>query len=325
MRNNRPAAAVLRERWLELVLLVGFFGLLAWLATLADPYVRPYVVAWVEERLSLRFDGDRAFQHVAAQVALGPRPTGSEASRQTAEYIARHVSALGWQVENQDFVYRGTPARNIIARAGQGPVVILGAHYDTRRQADRDPDPARRSEPVLGANDGASGVAVLLELARVLRPARIPYEIWLVFFDAEDNGGLDGWEFIAGSTFLANNLAVKPEMVIVVDMIGDADQQIYQERTSTRALVERIWQVAAELGYQGFFLPSVKYSIVDDHTPFLRLGIPAADLIDFDYPSWHTTQDTLDKVSPDSLERVGRVVQRFLEQGGLPPTPQPAR
>ncbi len=325
MRNHYPVSAFFHDRWLDLVLLLGFFGLLAWLGTLAVPYVQPYVEAWVEARLTRQFDGERAYRHVAAQVALGPRPTGSEANRQTAAYIAEHLAGLGWQVEYQDFVYRGTSGRNIIARAGQGPVVILAAHYDTRRQADRDPDPAQRGQPVLGANDGASGVAVLLELARVLRPARLPYEVWLVFFDAEDNGGLDGWEFIVGSTYMANTLRIRPAMVIVVDMIGDADQQIYQERTSTRALVDRIWAVAAELGYADFFIPTEKYSIIDDHTPFLRLGIPAADLIDFDYPYWHTTQDTLDKVSPASLERVGRVLQAFLQQGWLPPTPQPGQ
>lgn len=317
MRNAVPARTRLRERWLEVLLIIGFLGVLAWLGSLTAPYLQPYAERYVKAILQWRqpqFSGEEAFKHVTAQMAFGPRPTGSAANRQTAEYIAAHLSKLGWQVEYQDFVYRGTSGRNIIAKAGQGPVIILGAHYDTRRQADRDPSPALRAQPVPGANDGGSGVAVLLELARVLRPERLPYEIWLAFFDAEDNGGLDGWEFIVGSTYMANNLRVRPEMVIVVDMIGDADQQIYQERTSTRALVERIWAVAAELGYGEFFIPTEKYSIIDDHTPFLRLGIPAVDLIDFDYPYWHTAQDTLDKVSPASLERVGRVLQRFLEQ-----------
>ncbi len=327
MRNISSAWARLRDGWLEALLLVGFLGVLAWLGTLAAPYVQPHVERYVEAILRARqpqFSGEEAFQHVVAQVAFGPRPTGSAANRQTAEYIAAHLSKLGWQVEYQDFVYRGTPGRNIIARAGQGPVVILGAHYDTRRQADRDPSPTLRTQPVLGANDGASGVAVLLELARVLRPAQLPYEVWLAFFDAEDNGGLDGWEFIVGSTYMATTLTTRPAMVIVVDMVGDTDQQIYQERTSTRALVERIWAVAGELGYGEFFIPTEKYSIIDDHTPFLRAGIPAVDLIDFDYPYWHTTQDTLDKVSPAALERVGRVLQRFLTQGPAP-TPQVTR
>lgn len=324
MRNIASVWAMLRERWLETLLIVGFLGLLIWLGTLAAPYLRPYAERYIiaiQQWWQPQFSGEEAYKHAAAQMAFGPRPTGTAANRQTAEYIAGHLSRLGWQVEYQDFVYRGTSGRNIIAKAGQGPIVILGAHYDTRRQADRDPSPTLRAQPVPGANDGASGVAVLLELARVLRPDRLPYEVWLVFFDAEDNGGLDGWEFIVGSTYMASKLTVRPAMVIVVDMIGDADQQIYQERTSTKALVERIWTVAAELGYGEFFIPSEKYSIVDDHTPFLRLGIPAADLIDFDYPYWHTTQDTLDKVSPASLERVGRVLQRFMEQ--LPvPTPE---
>ena len=112
---------------------------------------------------------------------------------------------------------------------------------------------------------------------------------------------------------LASRLTVVPEMVVIADMIGDRDQQIFKERNSTPELVERIWAIAARLGYEETFLPTVKWAMLDDHTPFLERGIPAVDLIDFDYPYWHTTQDTLDKVAPESLERVGRVLQVLLE------------
>lgn len=286
--------------------------MLVWLGFAAAPYAVPYVRGLLPSG-GEAFDGEVAHQHIAAQVAFGPRPTGSVANRQTGEYIMAHVAQFGWQVETQDFTYREVPARNIIARAGRGPVAIIGAHYDTRLRADNDPAELLRSEPVLGANDGASGVAVLLELARVLNKSRLQHEVWLVFFDAEDNGRLDGWDFIVGSTYMASALRVRPEMVVIVDMIGDADQQIYQERTSTKALVDQIWAVASDLGYGESFAPSEKYSIIDDHTPFLRLGFPAAVLIDFDYPYWHTTEDTLDKTASQSLERVGRVLQAFLE------------
>lgn len=312
MRSAKPLREWSRERWLELVLLAGFLALLVWLGKAVAPYIAPYVRALLPAR-GETFTGGGAFEHLQAQVAFGARPTGSEASRQTADYITAHLAKLGWQVETQEFTYRGVVARNIIARAGEGPVAIIGAHYDTRRQADNDPNPDLRQQPVLGANDGASGVAVLLELARTLDQKRLQYEVWLTFFDAEDNGRLDGWEFIAGSTQMASTLDVHPELVVVVDMIGDADQQIYREQTSTAELTDHIWNIAADLGYDEYFIPTEKYSMTDDHTPFLRLGIPAVDLIDFDYPYWHTTQDTADKTSPDSLERVGRVLEILLE------------
>ncbi len=295
-------------------MLVGFVGLLAWFASAAAPYLRPLVATLLTREG--RFDGNAAYQHVLAQTEFGPRPTGSAANRQTAEYFIAQLQQFGWAVETQDFTYQNVAARNIIARAGSGPVAIIGAHYDTRRRADNDPDPAQRDQPVLGGNDGASGAAVLLELARSLDKPKLTHEVWLTFFDAEDNGRLDGWEFIAGSSYMATSLSVKPEMVIVVDMIGDADQQIYQERNSTPELVNRIWAIAADLGYSNWFLPSAKWAMTDDHTPFLRQGIPAADLIDFDYPYWHTTQDTADKVAPASLERVGRVLEVLLESAG---------
>lgn len=311
MRSSGGWQRRLRERWLEAVLAVGFLGLVLWLALTLTPMVRPLLPE--APRGVQQFDGQAAYAHVTAQMAIGPRPTGSAGSRKTAEYIAEQLKLQGWRVEFQDFTYQGTPGRNIIAKAGQGPVAIIGAHYDTRRVTDNDPDPALRGAPGLGANDGASGVAVLLELARVLDKKRLTNEVWLTFFDAEDNGRLDGWDFIAGSTEMADKLQINPEMVIVVDMIGDRDQQIYKEQTSTPALVERIWAIAARLGYQDAFLPQAKWSMTDDHTPFLRRGIPAVDLIDFDYPYWHTTQDTADKVAPASLERVGRVLQTLLE------------
>ena len=248
------------------------------------------------------------------------------------ELFAQTLQALGWQTTIQDFTYRDTPARNILAHraavsaagptpgptrsSARRPFVLLGAHYDTRLYADNDPDVSRRDEPVPGANDGASGVAVLLELARSLDAAAIGDDIWLAFFDAEDNGRINGWEFIAGSRFMAQNLPMptKPEVVIVVDMIGDADQQIYLERNSDEKYQQQLWQIAARLGFETVFIAQPKWTMVDDHIPFKEAGIPAVDIIDFDYPYWHTTQDTTDKLSGDSLERVGRVLEVWLEE-----------
>jgi len=258
----------------------------------------------------VRFDGQRAYAHVKAQCDVGPRPTGSKALEQTGDYILDELKKQGWATEEQRFTYRGTPVRNLIGQAGKGPLLIVGAHYDTRRRADQDPvDP---SAPVLGANDGASGVAVLLELARCLEKKRLGHEVWLVFFDAEDHGDLDGWEWIVGSTYFAEHLTRTPQAVIIADMVGDKDQQIYKEHNSDPMLQDRLWAIAADLGYETF-IPEVKWAMFDDHTPFLQRGIPAVDIIDFDYPFWHTRQDTLDKVSAKSLERVGRVLEVFVE------------
>src|SRR3990172_3381599 len=259
------------------------------------------------------FSGRRAYTHVTAQMELGPRVTGSAASVAAGNYIADQMRSAGWSVEFQPFVYQGTPVRNVIARAnvGKGPVIILGAHYDSRRRADR--DPVHVTEPVPGADDGASGVAVLLELARTLDRQKISNELWLAFFDAEDNGGLDGWDWIVGSTYMADHLTIQPEAMILVDMVGDVDQQFYFDSNSDPGLSAQVWATAARLGYDKQFIPVARWAMTDDHIPFAQRGIPALDIIDFDYPYWHTTADTADKVSAESLERIGRVLKAFLE------------
>ncbi|MBE7467859.1 MAG: hypothetical protein DPW09_14420 [Anaerolineae bacterium] len=263
---------------------------------------------------ALTFNGDLAYQQLLAQTAIGPRPTGSEAGWATGDYIMAELEKMGWQVETEEFLFKGVKGRNVVGRLGSGPIIILGAHYDTRPAADQDPDPAKRGEWIEGANDGASGVAVLLELARTLEAGKLQHEVWLAFFDAEDRGRLDGWPFSVGARQMAENLTVAPEGVIVVDMIGDADQNIYLEQNSTPALREEIWAVAGELGYGAHIIPELRHTIIDDHIPFLERGIPAIDMIDFDYPYWHTVADTADKVAPASLERVGRTLEVWLEE-----------
>jgi hypothetical protein len=323
MRNKAPVIRWLGERWLEVTLLLGLAAVIAWLLHTAlgflpspQPTPAPSLVPWLTPTPTSEveeFSGSSAMSFVRDQLAFGPRSTGSEGGRKTADYIVRRLREFGWNAEIQEFTYRGVVGRNIIAKAGAGPVALIGAHYDTRRRADRDSDPKRQEQPVLGANDGASGVAVLLELARTLDTAKLSNEVWLAFFDAEDNGGLDGWEFIVGSEHMAAHLTTAPEMVVIVDMIGDTDQNIHKERNSTPELQDRIWAIAASLGYGDQFIPEYKWSMTDDHTPFLRRGYTAVDIIDFDYPAWHTAQDTIDKVSSTSLERVGKVLQVLLE------------
>ncbi len=262
------------------------------------------------------FDGERALADVETQVAMGPRTPGSAGHAQVREWMRTELENTGWLVEIHETERLGHPIYNIIAKkGGELPQIILAAHYDTRFFADHDPVETKRSEPVPGANDGASGVAVLLELARILPDDTVP--VWLVFFDAEDNGRIEGWDWILGSRAFVEEIPVRPRAVIIVDMVGDADLNLYYERNSDVTLRAEIWKTAERLGYGDIFIPSEKHSILDDHTPFLEKGIPAVDIIDFDYPYWHTTEDTTDKVSAESLKAVGDTLWHWVvEQGG---------
>ena len=259
------------------------------------------------------FDGQKAYEDVGFKVGLGPRLPGSEAHKNTANWIISKLQSLQWEVTTQETVISGIPIRNIIGRRGTGtPWIIIASHYDSRFLADREADPENRKLPVVGANDGASTVAILLELARVL-PSRSNTQIWLVFFDAEDNGDISGYEWYLGSQYFVDELNGKPDSVIILDMVGDKDLSIYMERNSNPELNQEIWGVASELGYTQF-IPTYKYDLLDDHIPFIRAGIKAVDIIDFDYPYWHTTQDTLDKISADSLKVVGETILQWVEQ-----------
>lgn len=257
-----------------------------------------------------KFVGQRAYRDVLAQVALGARTPGSQAHAGVIAYIRTELEAAGWTVEVQAAEWNGFAIRNIVAaRSGDPPQFLLGAHYDSRLVADQDPGPGG-SEPVPGANDGASGVAVLLELARTLPSDSAP--VWLVFFDAEDNGGLEGRDWIMGSRAFVAGLAERPQAAIIVDMIGDADLNIHYERYSDPVLSAEIWAQAAALGYGRQFIPEERHGMIDDHTPFVEAGIPAVLIIDFDYPYWHTAGDTPDKVAPESLQAVGETLQVWL-------------
>jgi Zn-dependent M28 family amino/carboxypeptidase len=262
---------------------------------------------------SASFDGLRAYADVQTQVAFGPRIPGSDGHAQVIEWMRVELESAGWQVEVQESEALGHPIQNIVAkRNAASPQIIIGAHYDSRMFADQDPDAANHSQPVPGANDGASGVAVLLELARTL-PDNVG-NVWLVFFDAEDNGNIDGWDWILGSREFVKNNILQPRAVVIVDMIGDSDLNIYKEYNSNPELTDEIWAVADSLGYGNSFIPEYNHSMTDDHTPFVEAGIRAIDIIDFDYPYWHTLQDTPDKVSAASLEAVGKTLWTWITQ-----------
>jgi len=195
------------------------------------------VLAACEQPAHVHFDGKRAYAHARTQMEWGPRPVGSEEAAKTAEYIARHLERYGWTVEYQDFAVQGLQIRNVIGKKGAGPVVILGTHLDTRPVADL--DPVNRSLPVPGANGGASGVGVLLELARALGPeATDQAEIRLAFFDGSTRGGLGSFPECAGARHMADKLLESPDLrrvryTLMIDLVGDADQQFYYEWNST--------------------------------------------------------------------------------------------
>ena len=271
-----------------------------------------------------KFDADRAFSLLKKQVAFGPRYPGSRGHLRTRNFLFAELKKYTGRVRLQPFLAvnylenRRARAFNLIAEFGKGtPEIILCAHWDSRPKADQDPDPANRSKPVPAANDGASGVAVLLELARMFHETPPPVPVQIVFFDAEDLGrAAHDEEFLQGSRFYAKNLPFRfrPRAAILLDMIGDRDLQIYEERNSLNYapdLVEAVWTKAEELGIKEF-IRAPKYTVTDDHLPLLQAGIPAIDLIDFDYPYWHTVADTPDKCSPESLEKVGRVLAAFV-------------
>lgn len=260
------------------------------------------------------FDGDRALQDIQLQVDIGPRAHGSEPHSDFIRWIDGELSAEGWQVDVQETEFQGQEISNIIAKLEKNedsPWVILGAHYDTRLFADNDQNLDFRTTPVPGANDGASGVAVLLELARVI-PADIEANLWLVFFDAEDNGGIPGYEWILGSTAFVESLDDKPDTVLVIDMVGDKELNINVEKNSDPGLSQEIWKIAASFGYSEQFIDIPKHRIIDDHLPFIQAEIPAVLIIDIEYPYWHQTTDTIDKVSPASLKIVGDVILNWL-------------
>lgn len=258
------------------------------------------------------FDEQRAFDDIVTQLSFGPRYPGSDGHKATIEWITQELWANNWEVTQQTLQIDGHTVHNLIAHHGESEAEILfGAHYDTRLWADEDPDPTQHGQPVPGANDGGSGVAVLLELSRVI-PSESQYGTWLVFFDAEDQGRISGWDWILGSTAFVDTLNFSPQAVIIVDMIGDKELNIYREKNSDPDLTDQIWAKAADLGYADIFINEEKYSILDDHTPFLRADIPAVDLIDFDYDAWHTVNDDLEHVSADSLKAVGDTLLAWL-------------
>ena len=253
-------------------------------------------------------------QYVKEIVAFGPRPIGSANHKKVEAYISSHLK--GDEVEDDTFETETPegkfPVHNIVAKfpGTRDGIVVIASHYDTNYSL--------RNTKYVGANDGASSSALLLELANQLRgKKRDGYSVWLVWDDAEeaikewsDADSLYGIRHLA-ERWQSDGTLKKFKAFLLADMIGDADLNIVRDQTSTPWLEELIYQSATRLGYQSHFFDR-KDAVNDDHLPFIRLGVPSADLIDFDYGYnnvfWHTPEDTVDKLSPKSLEIVGNVI-----------------
>ena len=267
----------------------------------------------------LEFSGEKALAHVQALVDLGPRPAGSAALKESRNYIKEKLEAEGWQVELQTFVDdtpRGKIAfMNLIARRPnepkRGPLFLLCSHYDTKTFDDF---------KFVGADDGGSSTGALLEMARVLNlHPELAARIELVFFDGEEAfdrfSATDG---LYGSRHFAEELKKKGSVkryrgAILWDMIGDKNLAITLSPDSPAQLTQDIFAAATALNARNHFTYA-NTDLLDDHNPLNRIGIPAIDLIDFDYPPWHTAEDTMDKISAESLQTIGAVTAYYLAE-----------
>jgi len=272
-----------------------------------------------------QFKGENAFQVLKDQCDLGARVPGSEEIELCRDYIIDKLHKYGAEVKQQKFSVEinGEEIAGVNITGSFYPRlsrrILLGAHYDTRPWADKDADETNHTKPVLGANDGASGVAVLLEIGRILSETMPEeYGIDLVFFDLEDMGTYtedDGW--CLGSKYFAEHWeGDKPEKSIVIDMIGDKDLRIpieYHSYHNSPLLVREVWNIAKQLGISEFD-NRIDNAINDDHYSLIKAGFEAIDIIDFEYESWHTVHDTPDKCSAASLQAVGQVMVNLIYQ-----------
>ena len=269
---------------------------------------------------SLPLSGNRAFSHVKNLVTFGPRPPASPGIKKAQSYITEGLSQLPLEIQHQNFLASTPngrlPMKNIIGRSRKNmdKIVILASHYDTFLMP---------NGVFLGANDGGSSVGLLLELARVLAPQQLSFSLWFVFFDGEEAQKV--WsttDSLYGSRYFverlrANGQTSKIKAMILMDMVGDKDLALEHDLNSTPWLMRLVRYSATELGFDQHLSSNPK-AVIDDHTPFIEVGIPAVDLIDYQFgPNnryWHTSKDTLDKISPRSMERVGQIVLRTLEK-----------
>jgi hypothetical protein len=277
-----------------------------------------------------RFDGDNAYQYLIEQCSFGPRNPGSDGHSACQDFIIERLKIFSDEVLLQEFSFqekgknKSYTGTNIIARFNRSSSFqsLIGAHWDTRPWADQDDNIANRSKPIIGANDGASGAAIMLELASIMAKTPPPIGVNLVFFDAEDSGdpGLNE-TYCQGSMYFAKHIPIPlPDEGIILDMVGDKQLSLPIERNSFKYhedLVRRLWDQARELGLDTF-KDYVAHAIYDDHVPLNEYaGISTIDIIDFEYPNsytnfWHTLNDVPENCSAESLEQVGILITDYI-------------
>ena len=281
------------------------------------------------------FDADSAFMFLKTQTDLGPRIHGSQAHSQCAAWLESKLKEYGAQVTLQTADLKAADgmmlkAVNIFGQYNPqaSERVLLMAHWDTRPWADNDPDEANHSKPLLGANDGASGVAVILEIARQLAKEAPGKGVDILFVDAEDRGSKDDEDSWAlGAQYFVVNQVIPgytPSEVILLDMVGGRDAKFAREYFSQRyapELVNKLWDTARAIGHSAYFVNSQGGAINDDHVHFIEAGLPAVDIIEYNpssgtgfNPTWHTLSDTPENIDPATLKAVGETVHTYLRQ-----------
>lgn len=275
----------------------------------------------------VEFSGPTAFTYIEQQLAFGPRVPNTPGHQKTGDWLLQELRARADTVVVQEFRHRTSKGqalalRNFFARFRPEATdrILYVAHWDTRPFADKSANLGQQRLPVPGANDGASGVAVLLGVADALKAKPPTIGVDLLFVDGEDYGDFaDSTETLIGSRYFAKHLPAgyTTLFAVVFDMVGDRDLQFLEEGYSAQnapEVVQRVWQTADRLGYRNIFVKRVTLSLTDDHVPLQQAGIRAIDVIDYDFPYHHTTEDTIDKVSAESLQIVGNVAVALIRQ-----------
>ncbi len=296
-----------------LFLAIGFFGYLGYGLVASGTGDRP-------------FSGAQALEFVKFQLDAGPRVTGSPTNEKIKQWLSDELRADGWHVVIQPFTTANQiNAVNVIARNRKEndgtPLIIVGTHYNSRTFADKDANESRRQEPVPGANSGASGTAVLLELANRINPTELEFRVCFAFFDAADNDGLEGWSAAEGSAYFIETLTdidelqscANPQAAIILDMVGASPNLVF-ETGSNQELVASVQQAAVAAGYDNWLNGQVSLLESGDHLPFMEARVPTAYIFGDAYQHRHTTADTLDKISADELEKIGRTLQTWLDE-----------
>ena len=275
------------------------------------------------------FVGTSAFGYIQSQVAFGPRVPGTAAHEKMGDWLDSLLRQRADTLVVQSWTHvtgskTKLPLRNFIARFNPAADkrLLLLAHWDSRPVSDS-PTSRDSSHAVMGANDGGSGVALLLGVADVLKRTPPAIGVDLLFVDGEDYGDFTKTpnDVLIGSRYYGAHqlLGGRPLYAVLFDLVADKDLQIYQEGNSlvgAPEVVELVWDSAKELGYGGYFIASPRHTLIDDHLELQKAGIRAIDVVDFDYPPWHTQYDTIDKVSAASLQVVGDVAVELIRREG---------